>query len=212
MTTRKQTTAMLGKLMEHIDCAMFTTVGANGYLVSRPLSTQAAQFDGSRVWFFVDAQSPKVAEIRRHPKVNLAYASKSENTYISAAGDARLVRDAAKIDALWSDALKAFFPKGKADPNLALIEVTLRTVEYWDGPGTWIGQAISYVVALATGNDDAMGENRLVDVATGRSRRPPGSDRPSGTRRAAKPRAPRKAATKTRARTVRKAATKVAKR
>ncbi len=178
MTTRKQQLEYLAKLMEKIDIAMLTTVGQGGYLVSRPLSTQAASFDGERVWFFTEADSPKVAEIRRHPRINVAYSSKDANTYLSAAGDARINRDQALIDRFWNDALKAFFPKGPQDPNLVLIEVALRTVEYWDGPGTWIGKAVTFAIASVTGNDDVMAENRIVDVATGRSRKPPGSDRP----------------------------------
>jgi len=178
MTTRKQQLEHLAKLMEKIDIAMLTTVGQGGYLVSRPLSTQAASFDGERVWFFTEADSPKVAEIRRHPRINVAYSSKDANTYLSAAGDARINRDQALIDRFWNDALKAFFPKGPQDPNLVLIEVALRTVEYWDGPGTWIGKAVTFAIARVTGNDDVMADNRIVDVASGRSRKPPGSDRP----------------------------------
>ena len=40
----------IAKLIEDIDITMFTTVGPGGYLVSRPLSTQKAQFDGERVY------------------------------------------------------------------------------------------------------------------------------------------------------------------
>jgi general stress protein 26 len=170
------TAQRLAKLVEKIDIAMFTTVGPGGYLVSRPLSTQAARFDGERVWFFVDAGSPKVDEIRRNRKVNVSYASRDRNTYVSLAGDARLDRDPARIAAFWSDALKAFFPKGMDDPDLALIEVRPRTAEYWDGPGSMLGKAISFVVARVTGNDDVMGENRIVDLVDGRKRRPPSND------------------------------------
>jgi general stress protein 26 len=185
MATRNETTAQLGKLMQNIDIAMFTTVGKGGYLVSRPLSTQSAEFDGESVWFFTDAGSPKVAEIRRHPKVKLGYASKERNTYISAAGDASLDRDPARIAQFWSDALKAFFPRGKDDPDLALIRVRLRTIEYWDGPGSMIGKAISFVVARVTGNDDVMAKNRIVDLASGKSIKPPASDRAPRKRRSA---------------------------
>ena len=188
MATRKQEVATLAKLMKKIDIAMLSTIGKGGYLVSRPLSTQAATFDGEHIWFMTQGDSPKVAEIRRHAKVNVAYASKDANTYISAAGDARVVRDQALIDSLWSDALKAFFPKGPNDPNLTLIEVRVRTIEYWDGPGSWIGKAATYLAALVSGNDDLMGENRIVDLATGRSRKPPGADRP-GSKRAPTPKA-----------------------
>ena len=197
MATRKQEVATLAKLMKKIDIAMLTTVGTGGYLVSRPLSTQATTFDGERIWFMTEADSPKAAEIRRHAKVNVAYASKDANTYISAAGDARVVRDQALIDRFWSDALKAFFPKGPNDPNLTLIEVRVRTIEYWDGPGSWIGKAATYLAALVTGNDDVMGENRIVDLDTGRSRKPPGADRPGRAAATKKTRAPGSRAAKT---------------
>jgi general stress protein 26 len=204
MNAHTHDAATLAKLMQDIDVAMFTTTGPNGYLVSRPLSTQAAQFDGTRVWFFTAGDSPKVAEIRRHPKVNLAYASKDRNTYLSVVGDARVVRDQALIDRYWSDALKAFFPSGKDDPQLVLIEVSVRTVEYWDGPGSALGQAISFLIAQVTGNDDVMAENRIVDVVTGRSRKPPASDR-GGAKRAPAP--SKRSASATRKRATAKRAT-----
>jgi general stress protein 26 len=196
MATRKQDTERLAKLMKKIDIAMLTTVGKGGLLASRPLSTQSATYDGERVWFFSEGDSPKVAEIRRQPNVNVAYASKDANTYLSVAGQARISRDRARIEQFWNDALKAFFPKGKDDPNLVLIEVQIQTIEYWDGPGSWIGKAITFAVARVTGNDDVMGENRIVDVRTGRSRKPAGSDRPG---KAARKRAPAARATRKKA-------------
>lgn len=185
MATRKENTEQLAKMMKSIDIAMFTTVGRDGYLVSRPLSTQSTEFDGERVWFFSEGDSPKIDEIARHPKINLAYASKDRNTYISVAGDASVNRDHARIDQFWNDALKAFFPEGKEHPNLVLIEVEVRTVEYWDGPSSWIGKALTFAIARVTGNDDVMGENRIVDVPSGRSRKAPtNSTRPRKTAKA----------------------------
>lgn len=198
----------IGELLKKIDIAMLTTVGKGGYLMSRPLSTQQAQFDGERVWFFTEADSPKVAEIRRHPKVNLAYASEAKNIYVSLTGTARVSRDRAVTDALWTDAMKAFFPKGKDDPNLALLEVAVHSIEYWDGPGTWIGKAVSFIVARVTRNEEVMGENRIVDL-TGtrpRTRLPPSHKDATRRSRTAAAEAPRKAA-----KTTKKVAKKAAK-
>jgi general stress protein 26 len=205
-----KTAALLGKLIEDIDIAMLTTVGADGELVSRPLSTQRSQYDGRRVWFFTEGDSPKVGEIRRHPKVNLAYASKDKNTYVSVAGRARVLRDQAMIDQFWNDALKAFFPKGKDDPNLVLLEVEPRTVEYWDGPGTWLGKVVAFVVARVTKREEVMGENRLLDLRTkpARSRLPP-SHADARPRRAASKKAPANKATAKKA-TAKKATAKKA--
>jgi general stress protein 26 len=164
MAKARQPSQLLGKLLEDIDIAMLTTIGRDGYLVSRPLSTQKSTFDGRRIWFFTEADSPKIGEIARHPKVNLAYASKDKNTYVSIAGVASVNRDRALIEQFWSDAMKAFFPRGKNDPNLVLLEIEPRTVEYWDGPGTWIGKLLSFLVARVTKKEELMGENRLLDL------------------------------------------------
>lgn len=188
MAATSKTARHIAKLLENIDIAMMTTVGPDGFLVSRPLSTQEALFDGKRVWFFTEADSPKMGEIRRNPKVNLAYASKDRNTYLSVAGTAKVNNDRRRINALWSDAMKAFFPDGKDDPNLALLEVEVRTVEYWDGPGTFVGKLVGFVKARVTGKEEAMGENRLVDLSPRtKTRLPPShADAPKGARKAAK--------------------------
>ena len=203
MASRKNKAAedaqTIAKLIEDIDITMFTTVGSEGYLVSRPLSTQKAQFDGEKVWFFVAGDSPKVAEIERNSKVNLAYASKGRNTYVSMAGDAYVNNDPVKIEAFWNDALKAYFPRGINDPKLTLIEVAVRTAEFWDGPGSLIGKAIAFAVARVTKRDDAMGENRIVDLrpgrATSKSPRARTTAAKTPARKAASSRAPAKKAT-----------------
>jgi len=202
-TKGAQDAQTIAKLIEDIDITMFTTVGPGGYLVSRPLSTQKAQFDGQRVWFFVASDSPKVAEIARNSKVNLAYASKGRNTYVSMTGDAYVNEDPAKIEAFWNDALKAYFPRGVDDPKLTLVEVEVRTAEYWDGPGSLIGKAIAFAVARVTKREEVMGENRIVDLRGPRktSRLPPShADARGGAKKAAKKTVTRQAAKKTPAR------------
>lgn len=154
----------LRKLMKGIDIAMFTTIGEDGFPVSRPLSTQDADFDGKSVWFFVRRNSAKVREIGRQPRVNVAYASQDRNVYLSVAGTASITDDPALIDRFWSDAYKAFFPGGRDDPQLVLIRVDVATVEYWDGPSSGIGKALAFVISRVTRNDDYMGENRLIRV------------------------------------------------
>jgi general stress protein 26 len=163
----------LRALMKGIDIAMFTTLGEDGVPVSRPLSTQEAEFDGKVLWFFVRRDTPKVREIGRYPRVNVAYASKDHNVYLSVAGTARTVDDQAKIDELWNDALKAYFKRGRTDPNLVLIEVTVHSVQYWEGPSTGIGRMIAFVAARLGADESVMGENRLLrlEEAPPRARR-----------------------------------------
>jgi len=161
--TRKQR-EHLRDLMKDIDIAMFTTIGQRGFPVSRPLSTQRTEFDGEVLWFFVRGNSPKAAEIARNPRVNVSYASKDHNAYVSVAGRAALVRNRVKIRELWNDALKIWFRKGLDDPELALIRVRVNTIEYWEGPSSTVGKLVGMVTAAVTGRDTAMGESRMVRV------------------------------------------------
>lgn len=182
MATKKDR-ERLSKLLEGIDVAMFTTVGDDGFLVSRPLSTQHASLDGGVLWFFVRRSSPKVFEVKRDAKVNVAYASKDRNAYVSVAGTARIVDDQSTIDALWSDALKAYFRRGRKDPNLVLIRVEIRTAQYWEGPSTGVGKLLAFVAARVTGDDSKLGENRMIRLApTPRARN--ASKRRAGTQSA----------------------------
>lgn len=165
MATATEKREQLRGLMKGIDIAMFTTWGEDGFPVSRPLSTQEAEFDGKILWFFTRRSSAKVDEIRRNAKVNVAYASKERNVYLSVAGTAEVVAEQALIDAFWNDAMKAFFAGGRTDPDLVLLKVTVHTVEYWDGPSTLLGKAIAFVVARVRKDDSAMGDSGQLRMA-----------------------------------------------
>ncbi|WP_182655488.1 pyridoxamine 5'-phosphate oxidase family protein [Stenotrophomonas lacuserhaii] len=160
---RQQHITQLAALIKDVEVAMFTTTGVDGRLYSRPLGTQEVEFDGD-LWFATSADSPKVAEIALNPRVNVAYASPSKNSYVSVAGTARIVDDRAKIDALWSPAMKLFFPEGKDDPNLRLIHVQAESAEYWDGPGTLLGRALSFVLSAVQDEPSRLGDNGFVDL------------------------------------------------
>ncbi len=140
----------LGKLIEDVKIAMLTTVDQDGTLRSRPMATQKTEFDGT-LWFFTRASSPKVEEVEQAHNVNLSYAAPDSNTYVSVTGTAGLVRDPAKAKELWNPILKAWFPKGLEDPDLALLHVQVEKAEFWDSPSSTMVQLAGFVKALATG-------------------------------------------------------------
>ncbi|AWH17194.1 general stress protein [Stenotrophomonas sp. ZAC14D2_NAIMI4_7] len=161
--TRAEHIAQLSELIKDVEVAMFTTTGVDGRLYSRPLGTQQVDFDGD-LWFATAADSPKVAEIALNPQVNVAYASPSKNTYVSVSGRARIVDDRTRIEALWSPAMKLFFPGGKDDPSLRLIQVRAETAEYWEGPGTLLGKALSFVLSAVQDDPSQLGDNGFIDL------------------------------------------------
>jgi general stress protein 26 len=163
MLHRNENIARLAELIKDVEIAMLTTVSADGRLVSHPLGTQQVAFDGD-LWFATAADSHKVSEIAANPRVNVAYASKDRNTYVSVSGIASIVDDRAKIEELWSPPMKIFFPEGKDDPRLRLIKVSVESAEYWDGPGTWLGKALNFLMAGASGNPSVMADNDTLQI------------------------------------------------
>ncbi len=140
----------LGELIKDVKIAMFTTLDHDGTLRSRPMATQKAEFDGT-LWFFTRASSPKVDEVDQSHQVNVSYAAPDSNTYVSVSGTAQLIRDPAKAKELWNPILKAWFPKGLEDPDLALLHVDVDKAEYWDSPSSTMVHIAGFVKAIATG-------------------------------------------------------------
>jgi general stress protein 26 len=147
-------------IIDDIHIAMMTTVETNGTLHARPMANQKADRAGI-VWFFTEKDGAAARNIEANGKVSLGYAGSGE--YVAVSGTGTVVSDRAKIDALWSEAVKAWFPKGKDDPNLVLLKVDLESGEYWTYPSAPLAQAVGYVKAKLTGEKaDDIGENRKV--------------------------------------------------
>ena len=163
MTTETDDVKKLARLIKGIEVAMMTTEDDDGTLRSRPMQTQQAEFDGT-LWFFTQASSHKVDEINRgEHQVNLSYADPDGNRYVSVSGVATLVRDRAKIEELWSPALKAWFPDGKDDPDAALLRVDVSKAEYWDAPSSTLVKLVGFTKAVLTGKEYQPGENEKLN-------------------------------------------------
>lgn len=143
----------LAVALKDIKFTMFTTIGEDGNLYSRPMATleiDERKFDG-RIWFFTDIHSPKVSNLSNDQHVNLAYARPDDQKYVSVAGSAEIVNDRAKMKELWTPAMKAWFPEGIDDPNIGLICVNVESAELWDSPPSKVVQLVGMAKAIATG-------------------------------------------------------------
>lgn len=153
----------LRELIKGMHVAMLTTQGEDGRLFSRPLGTQGVERDGD-LWFVTGFDSEKVREIEASPQVNVAYASKDANTYVSISGTASVIRDRATIDEHWSHAMSIFFPQGKDDPNLCMLRIEAQSAEYWDGPGSAAGKALYFLMTAVNRKPDNLSENARLNL------------------------------------------------
>lgn len=147
---RSEGLKLLKEKIKDIKVAMMTSIDTDGSLHSRPMHTQPMKEDDV-MWFFTGKNSGKIAEIKADSHVSLSYADPGSNTYVAVAGRGTLVTDRAKIDELWHDMLKAWFPEGKEDPNIALLRVNMDSAEYWDSPSSKLVQMFGMVKATVTG-------------------------------------------------------------
>ncbi|MGQ9366873.1 pyridoxamine 5'-phosphate oxidase family protein [Azospirillum sp. ST 5-10] len=153
----------LWHLIKDMRVAMMTTVEEDGTLQSRPMAVLShAGFDDATLWFFTRAGSDKTHALAGHRQVNLAYADTGDETYVSVAGTATLVRDRQRIEALWREPMATWFPKGVEDPEIALIRVDVSSAEYWDAPSGAMVYAYGYAKAKLTGQPPKPGDNATV--------------------------------------------------
>lgn len=141
----------LHELLENFDVAMLTTVTNEGLLISRPMAVQHSEVNGTQLWFVTSVDTEKALDIENEPRVNLGYYKDSNKMWMSIAGRARLVRSSEHVQKLWKEEWRVWFPNGKDDPSLALLQVEPLHVTYWQPDGGQIKTLYSIAKGYFTG-------------------------------------------------------------
>jgi general stress protein 26 len=158
-TTADAATArtQLWTLIKDIRFAMFTTHHANGHLHSRPMTTQNTAMDeDNSLWFFMSRSGEPLADLLIDPIVNIVYADPSAASYVSISGNAALVEDPTRKQQLWSKGAAAWFPGGVADPDLALVRVSIVHADTWDNDAGTLVRLFHLAKAAVTGQPPAI--------------------------------------------------------
>ena len=136
------------EVLESFDHAMLVTQ-RDAELRSRPMAI-ADRTPQGHVWFITSVDSAKLQEITDYPDVNVAMQAGSK--FLSISGTVRATRDPDRINALWNDVQDLWFPKGRNDPTLILLEVVPTYAEYWDRSGVEaVKFAFDAAKSMATG-------------------------------------------------------------
>jgi general stress protein 26 len=159
---RRKALRTVGQMIENIHVAMLTTLLPDGVLRSRPMAPVRREFDGD-LWFFTNAQTPKVDEVQSHPQVNIAFAEPKSRCYISLSGCGSLVHDRKKLEVLWHADYEEWIPQGLNDPELALLRVDIQRAEYWDERSSAVVQIGDFFRAMITGQRLHHGEHERID-------------------------------------------------
>ena len=149
-TAHSNHVAELAARIKSVRFAMFTTVDQHGHLTSQPMTNQELDAEGA-LWFYTSTTTDLWENIGARPKVNLSFAEPADSLYVSISGTAERVVERARIRALWSPLVAAWFPNGVDDPHVALVRVVARTVQFWDSRDNKVTQAFEMAKAAITG-------------------------------------------------------------
>ena len=144
------------KLADEIRVCMFITNNSGEHEHTRPMATIETEDNGT-LWFFTDIRSIKVEEVTTDRQVHLTYAHPGKESYMDVRGTASVVTDKKQIKDKWSAFVKAWFPNGVDDPNLALLKVQPQQVYYWDAETGKMVQFLKIAAAVVTGKQLAEG-------------------------------------------------------
>jgi general stress protein 26 len=138
------------ELAEDKTC-MFCTY-ENNQVVSRPMSTQRIDDDGS-IWFLSRKDSNKNLQIVDNHAIYLMYLDTGKQHYLSLNGTARILYDRDLVNDLWTPIAKAWFTEGKDDPEITVIKVSPDGGHYWDTRNGKLVSMVKIAAAAILGNE-----------------------------------------------------------
>jgi general stress protein 26 len=95
--------------------ALLMTRAADGSMHARPLAVADVPADGE-ILFATSTSSPKVAEIEADPRVPISFQNGAQFACVSGTG--RVSRDRARLQQLWLESWRIWYPAGVDDPTL----------------------------------------------------------------------------------------------
>lgn len=126
------TKTKLVEVLRTFDDLMVATMAENGTIHARPMAVADIDAEGN-LWFATMEQSEKTDEAQVDARALVT--GQSKGAYVSLSGTVEVRHDRERIEALWKDSWKAWFPEGKDDPDLVLMCVRPEIGEYWDQRG-----------------------------------------------------------------------------
>jgi general stress protein 26 len=145
-------------LMERISVCMLASWDGRE-LTSRPMGAFVRRRNNA-VYFLADARHHKDDDIRKFPKVCLAFADPANGRFVSLSGQAEVSADRGMIRDLWSTPAKEWWDSPD-NPHIRMLKITPEEAQFWDGPGKVVS-TVKMAIAAATGRRPELGENRKV--------------------------------------------------
>ena len=153
----------LRRLLKGMPVGMLTTQTLEGASHSRPMLIHDVDESGW-LWLVTDRHSRKACELSQNPQATLAFQSKKGTRYVAVHGTAVVVRDDVKLQELWNPTMRSWFPRGRRDPDIALVAVRVTRAEYWLVPRSRIPRVVGMFKSMITGRRNEAGKHGVLDL------------------------------------------------
>lgn len=151
-------------VLDSIDTCMLLTFTANETPHARPMAI--AQREGSTVWFVTGRDSSKMDEVASERTAVIT--AQDSQRWLAATGKASTSDDQTKIQQLWSEPMKPWFPEGTQDSDLIALRIDLEDGEYWDvSGGKMLRFGLGVAKSMVTGtriDEQEEGDHARVDL------------------------------------------------
>jgi general stress protein 26 len=152
MGTAKTTVDAKEKLHDIVEgsrTVVLLTHGEGHKIVGRPMSLVRIDEDDT-IYLVASIESKKVSEILVDSRVTVSVQNGKGIAMID--GEVAVSGSPKLVDELWTDSWKVWFPKGKTDPDIAILIVRPLEGTYWDQDlGHGLSYAYRYLKARITG-------------------------------------------------------------
>jgi general stress protein 26 len=136
----------LQQLVKHQPTCLFSTRLSSVPQTTRPMSVQDVSDDGT-FNFLSSTTSSKNRDLLTDPRVQLYFVNTSDYEFLTIFGTATITQDKRTIDKYWNNMAKAWFPDGKDDPRVSVIQFMPSEGFYWD---TKDGKLVSLIKIAAS--------------------------------------------------------------
>jgi general stress protein 26 len=163
-TSNKDGKEKLHEIIEEARTVVLLTHGEGHRIVGRPMSLVRIN-DEDEIYLVANIASKKVSEILQDSRVTISAQSGKGVAMID--GEAAISGNPKLVDELWTDSWKVWFPKGKTDPDIAILVVRPLEGTYWEMDlGHGLSFAYRYVKARLTGSEieAKQGDQQKVDL------------------------------------------------
>lgn len=133
----------LRALIQEFHSGMLVTRTPEGAMRARPMAIAKLE-ENDDIFFATNIESGKIGDIEHDHHVMLTLQASA--AWVSVSGPARIVQDRTKIAAYWNERMKVWFPDGKDDPNLCLLQLRPVQAEFWNTHGS---KGLRYLFAAA---------------------------------------------------------------